>query len=45
MSKQILIETQYFTPTKFSITEGKSDRGLPTVQGILATAEIKNGKC
>ena len=43
MSKQILIETQYFTPTKFSIIEGKLDRGLPTVQGILATAEIKNG--
>tara|TARA_R110002020_G_scaffold41891_3_gene123100 strand:- start:355 stop:951 length:597 start_codon:yes stop_codon:yes gene_type:complete len=40
--KQVLIETQLFTPT--SLTEGKvSDRGNPMVEGILATAEVKNG--
>lgn len=43
MSKQVLIETQPFTPSSFSLTEGKSNRGLPVVQGILATAEVKNG--
>jgi hypothetical protein len=40
--KQVLIETQLFTPT--SLTEGKvSDRGNPMVEGVLATAEVKNG--
>ena len=39
--KQVLIETQLFKPT---LTEGKlSERGNSMVEGILATAEIKNG--
>tara|TARA_R110000822_G_scaffold47551_5_gene126041 strand:- start:188 stop:784 length:597 start_codon:yes stop_codon:yes gene_type:complete len=39
--KQVLIETQFFKPT---LLEGKlSERGNPLVEGILATAEIKNG--
>ena len=42
--KQVLIETQTFTPNSISLTEGKlSERGNPIVEGILATAEIKNG--
>ena len=41
--KQVLIETQTFKTNPISLTEGKSDRGLPLVEGILATAEIKNG--
>jgi hypothetical protein len=44
MNKQILIETQPFSPGKFSLTESKrSERGNPIVEGILATVEIKNG--
>jgi hypothetical protein len=44
MSKQVLIETQLFKPSVISLTEGKvSGRGNPMVEGILATAEIKNG--
>jgi hypothetical protein len=45
MKKQLLIETIYFTPTsKNSIYEStKSDRGNLLVQGVLATAELKNG--
>jgi hypothetical protein len=44
MNKQILIETQLFSPGKFSLTESKrSERGNPIVEGILATVEIKNG--
>lgn len=40
----ILIETNLFQPTKGLISEGKtSSRGLPLVEGILATAEVKNG--
>ena len=43
MSK-LLIETQLFTPTGKILSEGKlSDRGNPLVEGILATAEVKNG--
>lgn len=39
--KQVLIETQLFKPT---LTEGKfSERGNSIVEGILATAEVKNG--
>jgi hypothetical protein len=39
--KQVLIETQLFKPT---LLEGKlSERGNPLVEGILATAEVKNG--
>ena len=42
--KQVLIETQLFNPTPVSLTEGKiSERGNPMVEGILATAEVKNG--
>ena len=41
--KQVLIETQLFKTTPVSLTEGKSERGLPLVEGILATAEVKNG--
>ena len=42
--KQVLIETQLFKPTPISLTEGKvSERGNPIVEGILATAEVKNG--
>ncbi len=42
--KQVLIETQLFKPTPISLTEGKiSERGNPMVEGILATAEVKNG--
>lgn len=40
----LLIETNLFQPTTGLISEGKtSKRGLPLVEGILATAEVKNG--
>jgi hypothetical protein len=42
--KQVLIETQLFKVNPVSLTEGKlSERGNPLVEGILATAEVKNG--
>ena len=42
MSKNLLIETQLFNPT--NITNGdKSPNGNMIVEGILATAEVKNG--
>ncbi len=42
--KQVLIETQLFKPTPGLLSEGKmSERGNPIVEGILATAEVKNG--
>ena len=42
--KQVLIETSLFKPQQLSFTEGlKSKRGLPLVEGILATCEVKNG--
>ena len=42
--KQVLIETSLFKPQQLSFAEGlKSKRGLPIVEGILATAEVKNG--
>jgi len=42
--KQVLIETQLFKASPVSLTEGKlSERGNPMVEGILATAEVKNG--
>ena len=42
--KQVLIETQIFKLNPISLTEGNtSERGNPIVEGILATAEIKNG--
>jgi len=44
MTKQVLIETQLFKLSPIPLTEGKvSGRGNPMVEGILATAEIKNG--
>jgi len=40
----LLIETNLFQPTVGLISEGTtSKRGLPLVEGILATAEVKNG--
>ena len=40
----LLIETQLFKPQGLMLSEGKvSERGNPLVEGILATAEIKNG--
>ena len=42
--KQVLIETSLFKPQQLSFSEGlKSKRGLPMVEGILATCEVKNG--
>ena len=42
--KKVLVETQLFKPKSTMLSEGKtSKRGLPLVEGILATAEIKNG--
>ena len=40
---KLLVETHIFKPTTTRLTEGKSNRGLPLVEGILATAEVKNG--
>ena len=42
--KEVLIETQSFTPKGLVLSEGKmSDRGNPLVRGVLATVEVKNG--
>ena len=41
--KQILIETQTFTAKPSKIIEGKGGIGNLLVEGILATAEVKNG--
>jgi len=42
--KQVLVETQLFTPKSNLLTEGNlSERGNPMVEGILATVEVKNG--
>jgi hypothetical protein len=42
--KQVLIETIPFSVTPRSLNEGlKAPSGNPLVEGILATAEIKNG--
>tara|TARA_R110000868_G_scaffold239374_1_gene493831 strand:- start:1110 stop:1760 length:651 start_codon:yes stop_codon:yes gene_type:complete len=43
MNKNLLIETISFNPKPLSLSEGKSVSGLPLVEGILATAEVKNG--
>ena len=43
MGKNLLIETISFNPTPVKLAEGKSSTGLPLVEGILATAEVKNG--
>lgn len=42
MSKRLLIETQSFQPVG-KLTEGKGIAGNALVEGILATAEVKNG--
>ena len=41
MSKQVLIETSLFNSKPSRITEGTDSNML--VEGILATAEVKNG--
>lgn len=42
--KQLLIETIPFTTSPLSLMEGiKAPSGNPMVEGILATAEVKNG--
>jgi len=42
--KQVLIETIPFNVSPVQLTEGmKAPSGNPMVQGILATAEVKNG--
>jgi len=41
--KQILIETRAFNANPISLTEVKAPSGNPMVEGILATAEVKNG--
>jgi hypothetical protein len=43
MAKQQLVEVQAFNITKNSLNEGKSPSGNSLVEGILATAEVKNG--
>jgi len=43
MNKNLLIETISFNPKPLSLSEGKGVSGLPLVEGILATAEVKNG--
>ncbi len=39
----LLVETHVFKPRRAQLSENKSGRGLPLVEGILATAEVKNG--
>ena len=41
--KQVLIETQAFNAKPFTLTESVAPSGNPLVEGILATAEVKNG--
>ena len=41
--KQVLIETQSFKVSPMQLTEQKAPPGNPLVEGILATAEVKNG--
>jgi len=41
--RQVLIETQAFKVNPIQLTEMKAPSGNPLVEGILATAEIKNG--
>ena len=43
MDKGLLIETISFHPRGFKLTEAKGGSGLPLVEGVLATAEVKNG--
>jgi hypothetical protein len=41
--RQILIETQTFTAKPIKLIEAKNRNGNMLVQGVLATAEVKNG--
>ena len=41
--KQVLIETQSFKVSPAKLTEQRAPSGNPLVEGILATAEVKNG--
>jgi hypothetical protein len=41
--KQVLIETRAFNTHPLSLTESVAPSGNPLVEGILATAEVKNG--
>ena len=41
--RQVLIETQAFNAKPVSLTEQVAPSGNPLVEGILATAEVKNG--
>ena len=41
--KQVLIETRAFNANAVSLTESVAPSGNPLVEGILATAEVKNG--
>jgi len=44
MNKQVLVETRLFTAMPKSLSEKlTSEAGNPLVEGILATAEVKNG--
>jgi hypothetical protein len=43
MDKSLLIETISFQPRPLKLSEAKGDSGLPLVEGILATAQVKNG--
>jgi len=44
MNKQVLVETRLFTAMPKSLSEKQiSESGNPLVEGILATAEVKNG--
>ena len=41
--KQVLIETQLFSPKAVRLTEGTNPGGNILVEGVLATVEVKNG--
>jgi hypothetical protein len=41
--KQVLIETRAFNANPIQLLEMKAPSGNPMVEGILATAEVKNG--
>jgi len=43
MDKNLLIETISFQPRPLKLSEAKGSSGLSLVEGILATAEVKNG--
>jgi len=43
MDKSLLIETISFQPKPLKLTESKGSSGLPLMEGVLATAQVKNG--